>query len=174
MAVSGCEFVCKNKECPHCGSGIVMTSPWPLGDIDKIISSQKVARDTFFKEKLEKTKEQGRKYACIQLPDSEKIPVVGYRVHMWCEKCPCLWTYDALIPDHVKENAMQEAIDNANIPSVCPTCQNKLKTFKELIENKEDGIQCSSCHKKLQKNVWFSNEEGPDEKLNPLIKISPK
>ena len=171
MAITGCEFVCKNEECKHKGCGVVLTSPWPLGDIDKIINSQKVAKNIPFKKELENLKGQGRKYACIGLPNSEKIPVVGYRVHMWCSKCPCDWTYDGIIPENATGDIIQEAIKNTNIPENCPTCNTKLKNFGELIDDNGDGIQCTSCHIKLQNNVWFSNEEGEEEKLNPLIKM---
>lgn len=173
MAISGCDFVCKNKECKHYKSGLVLTSPWPLGDIDKVISSQKVAKNMSSedKAKLLAYKKEGRKLACISLPDPENIPVVGYRVHMWCEKCPCLWTYDAMIPEKNEENIMDSAIKNANIPEFCPTCNGKMKTFSELIDKDSEGIKCTSCQTKLQHNVWFSNEAGNDEKLNPLIKL---
>jgi hypothetical protein len=208
MAITGCEFVCKNEECKHKGCGVVLTSPWPLGDIDKIINSQKVAKNPAFKKELENLKSQGRKYACIGLPNSEKIPVVGYRVHMWCQKCPCDWSYDGILkipptPEEIKKiqeqleetpnnpnltischnfeldwaekkeqnNPIQDAINNANIPENCPTCNTKLKSFGELIDDSGEGVQCTSCHTKLQPNVWFSNEEGEEEKLNPLIKM---
>lgn len=179
MAVTGCDFVCKNKECKHNGAGIIMTSPWPLGDIDEIISSQKVVKNTPFKEELEKLKAQGRKYACIALPDCEKIPVVGYRVHMWCNKCPCVWTYDAIIPENFESKDggighIEAAIKNSNIPENCPTCNGQLKSLLQLLDKEDEGIECTSCHKKLQKSVWFSNEKGTSDKINPLIKLPPK
>lgn len=177
MAISGCDFVCKNNDCKHKGSGIVITSAWPLGDIDKVINSRKIAQNTVFKKELEDLKSKDRKFACISLPDSENIPVVGYRIHMWCEKCPCLWNYDAMIlnPAITEPNAIiEDAVKNANIPENCPTCNTKLKTFSELIEKDSEGIKCTSCQTKLQHNVWFCNEIGTSDKLNPLIKLPNK
>lgn len=171
MAVTGCDFVCKNEECKHKDCGIVLTSPWPLGDIDKIINSQKVAKNPNLKKDLEELKKKGRKYACISLPDNENIKVVGYRVHMWCENCPCDWTYDAMILEKGEKDVIDEAIQNANIPENCLACNHKLKNFTEVMDKEGDGIKCTSCKTKLDTSVWFSNETGIDEKINPLIKI---
>jgi len=171
MAVTGCDFVCKNEECKHKDCGIVLTSPWPLGNIDDILNSSKVANNDSFKKDLEELKKQGRKYACICLPDAENIKIVGYRVHMWCENCPCDWTYDAMIPDKVEGDIIQAAIKNANIPENCPTCNHKLKNFIELISKYGEGIKCTSCKTKLSVKVWFCNETGTEEKTSPFIKI---
>lgn len=174
MAITGCDFVCKNEGCQHKGCGVVLTSPWPLGDIDKVIASQKISNNAQLKKDLMGLKEQGRQYACISLPDAENIPIVGYRIHMWCEKCPCDWTYDAMIPEKFEGDIIQDAIKNADIPENCPTCNDKLKAFSELIAQDAEGIRCTSCKSRLVKNVWFSNQTGSSEKLNPLIKLPNK
>lgn len=178
MAISGCDFVCKNEECKYKGSGIVITSPWPLGDIDKVINAKNAPKDVSFLKQMEELKKQGRKLACINLPDSDNIPVIGYRVHMWCEKCPCLWNYDAIIPENITAtdaNALiDEVVKAANIPVKCFKCNHELKTFAQVIDADGDGIKCTSCSARLKFNVWFSNEKGPVEKLNPLIKLPDK
>ena len=144
---TGCDFVCGNKECKYVGHGVVITAPWPLGDIDKIIS---LAKDDN-KNELIKLKEEGRKYACISMPNSENIETLGYRIHLWCDKCPCLWSYDAILDN----NTIEEAIKNANIPENCIKCNTHLNTFQELLN--DEIISCTSCKTKLNKKTWFCN-----------------
>jgi hypothetical protein len=160
MAVTGCDFICRNPECEHNGKGIVLTSPWPLGDIDEAIN----VSDADFKAELENFKRQGSKYACISLPNTNKLNALGYRIHMWCNKCVCDWKYDAIIPENIvydfdfNVDKIKIAMDNTNIPTSCPTCKEKLYTFMELIDDMGNGIDCPSCKVKLQKNMWFANE----------------
>jgi len=144
---TGCDFICKNEECKYVGHGVVLTAPWPLGDIDKIIS---LAKDN--KNELIKLKEEGRKYSCISMPNSENIDIVGYRIHMWCESCHCLWNYDVVLDN----NTMDEAMKKANIPENCTKCNNRLNSFSEVLN--DDIISCTSCNNKLNKNTWFCNE----------------
>jgi len=162
MAVSGCDFVCQNEQCQHKGCGVVITAPWPLGDIDKVIGAKNLMKNPVFRQELGNLKKQGRKYACISMPNDDKIPAVGYRIHRWCEKCPCLWTYDAIIPEGQKADGSEESINAAmtssNIPVNCPTCDTKLKSYVEVINENGDGILCTSCKTRLQANVWFCNE----------------
>lgn len=145
---TGCDFICKNKECKYFDHGIVLTAPWPLGDIDKIIDS---LNDDKIKNELIKLKQEGRKYSCINMPNSENIEILGYRIHMWCNKCPCLWSYDAIL----NNDSMEDAILKANIPENCPKCNEKLNSFSDVIN--EEIISCTSCKNKLQKNTWFCN-----------------
>jgi len=177
MAVSGCEFVCKNKGCKYENTGFVLTSAWPLGKIDSIINSKKLALNEPFKKELEEMKKKGRKYACITLPDSENIEVCGYRIHMWCDKCPCIWSYDGMVNKSDETDIgkiIEKAIQNANVPENCPTCSTRLRTFSEVIDDKGEGINCMACSTRLKADVWFCNEVGTGEKLNPLIKLPPK
>ena len=159
MAISGCDFVCKNNNCEFKGAGVVVTSPWPLGEIDRVIKASNVKRNAPFQKGLIELKNKGRKYSCISLPNKDKIPVVGYRVNMWCDKCLCLHTYDAMIQDSNKNEDQNKVIDDAKISENCPTCNTKMRTFGDVTDKDGEGIQCTSCHTRLQANVWFSNEQ---------------
>lgn len=80
----GCDFICDNEECEHKGKGIVLTAPWPLGNIDKIIDARNVVKMEEFRETLMNLKVEGRLYACINYPNVDAIVTEGYRVHKWC------------------------------------------------------------------------------------------
>lgn len=154
---SGCEFMCENKDCKQYKNGIVVTAPWPLGDIDRIISCSNIFKNKEFQDGLRKLRDQGRKYACLIFPNIDEIPTAGFRVHMWCDKCPCLWSYDAMLS--IETVNMEDAIQKAKIPENCPTCESKLKTVNELLDEKDGGIICPSCKVKMKSHPWFSNEE---------------
>ncbi len=153
---SGCEFVCKNSECKNFNTGITITAPWPMGDIDKVMESSRVKENKEALETYKKLKEQGRKHACIALPDNDDIPVLAYRINKWCDKCPSIQTFDAM----VKENhTIEEIIEEANIPSNCPACNTKMKTLSELLDQETGGINCPSCNVKLKTHTWLSNQK---------------
>ena len=160
---AGCDFICDNKECEHNGKGIVMTGPWPLGNIDKIIDARNVAKMEDFRTTLIKLKTEGRNYACINYPNVNEVATEGYRIHKWCPNCPCLWTYDAMIQDNednkdieeTAEETIQKAIDGADLPGNCPKCETKLLTFTEVVE---EGVICPFCKEKMKTSTWFSNE----------------
>lgn len=157
---NGCEFVCNNKDCKNYQTGIVITAPWPLGEIDKVIEDDKVKKDLDFHKHMIDLRDSGRKYACISFPNTAKIPIEGFRVHMWCEKCMALWNYDAMWDGQEKD--MEEIIKKANIPENCPKCQSKTKSFADLLDQDNGGIICPSCNVKTLMRPFFCNEE-PDE-----------
>lgn len=146
---TGCDFICKNKKCEYFGHGIVLTAQWPLGDIDKIIDS---ISDENNKKEIIKLKEEGRKYGCIVMPNTNNIEIIGYRINMWCDNCSCLWNYDVILDN----NTFEEALKSANVPDNCVKCNGKLNSFTDVLNN--DIISCTSCHNKLSKNTWFCNE----------------
>jgi hypothetical protein len=163
MAISGCDFICNTETCKYKGHGVVLTDAWPLGDIDKVIASRSIDfKNVEFRKELTKLKEQEKRaYACITLPNVDKIPTVGYRIHMWCQKCPRIWNYDAIIPENEEtevEKIIELSVKSANIPETCPICGDKLKTYAECVKEDGDGINCIECKNKLTPNVWFCNE----------------
>jgi hypothetical protein len=161
MAISGCDFYCNNDKCESKGCGLVMSSPWPLGDIDQVINAKNIQKNTPFREGLMKRKEQGVKYACITLPNIDSIPIVGYRIHRWCEKCLMQHTFDVLLlrsEDATEDEILEATLKEAKVPENCPTCNTKLKTYEDLTDEKGEGIMCTSCKTRLTATVWFSNE----------------
>lgn len=150
---AGVDFVCKNDDCKYCNSGFVMTAPWPMGDINKIIDAPNVVNHKEFREGLLKLKTEGRKYACITYPNLDETEMESYRVHKWCQKCTCLWTYDAPVSDVNK--SISEVLEEANLPNECPTCNTELMDFNDVVEG---GINCPFCKEEMSNNSWFCNE----------------
>lgn len=172
MAISRWQFVCKNDACQYKDHGFVILSPWPLGKIEDIINSSRVQRIPDFKKVLEERKDKGVKYSCIQYPNSDNIRVVGYRVHLWCNKCLKLSEFDVLISEEdaqrITDNKcpandddiVKNAIERANLPSNCPVCNEKFKTYLEMIDMKYGPVFCPSCKTAIPiPKVWFANEE---------------
>lgn len=164
MANSGCNFLCDNEKCNYYNTGFVLTSPWPLGDIELVINDINVVKNNDLREQLIRWKLEGRKYARINMPNIHKIPTLGYRTEMWCDKCPCAWSYDFITvalskadkDDKELEDLIKDARIDGRIPNNCEKCNAVLKTFSEVLE---DGIYCPSCKEKLAQSTWFSNEE---------------
>lgn len=154
---SGCDFICQNEKCEHYKKGIVMLAPWPLGDIDKIMTLPHVVKNKDFLKELQGVKDSGQKYSCINYPNTKNIQTVGYRVHLWCQQCPCLLSYDVMLSDKITsaDSALNEA------PIKCPQCTSRLKPLIDLLGT-DDGIYCPHCKQKMEKNTWFSNETNED------------
>ena len=150
---AGSDFTCNNEDCEHSNEGLVVTGAWPLGDISEIIDAPNVSKDKSFQEGMLKLKAEGREYACITYPNIMEIDTVGYRIHMWCPECPCLWTYDVMAEE--EDDTIEDMISRANIPKECPKCDTELMDFNAL---SEDGIKCPYCKKDMEKAQWFSNE----------------
>ena len=155
MAISGSDLTCNNKDCKYYKKGLVITATWPLGEIDLVIETGKENKDYY--EGMLKLKEQGRKYACLNLPNKNNIPILGYRIQLWCDKCKSIRLFDALIKN--PNETQEETIKNANISTLCPVCNTRLKSFSEITSEKGEGISCLSCGKKMKTNVWFCNEK---------------
>ena len=120
MAISGCDLTCENLDCKYWKKGFTFTSTWPLGDIDLVMETSKDKKDYY--EGMLKLKEQGRKYACISMPNKD-IPILGYRVQKWCNNCKQLQLFDAILGD----KDIDEVINS--LPSICSTCNGRLITF---------------------------------------------
>ena len=150
---AGMDFVCENQECEQCGKGIVITAPWPMGDINIIIDAPNVAKNKEFRERILTLKTEGRKYACITYPNINGIEQIAFRIHLWCPNCPCLWTYDA--PSGDLSKSLSEIIDEAGIPDKCIKCESYLMDFNDVVE---ESVICPFCNEKMTKNAWFCNE----------------
>lgn len=147
---SGCEFVCKNIECKEYNKGFVVNSIWPLGKIEIVISSDPVQKNEDLKNYLIKAKDEGEKFAPIQFPDNDNIPVIAYRVHRWSPEAKCKWYYDF----ELNGRTIEEAVKEDSVPLKCKKTGCDTKDFNQVIE---DGIECPCCGKKMQQNSWFSN-----------------
>ena len=150
---AGCEFTCTNTECENYDTGFQIRGPWPLGRIGLVIEDSKVKDHKAFRETLLQLKKDGRKYACINYPNDDEIPVVGYRIQKWCTSCHVIWDFDALIngDDHSVENA----IASSDIPCNCQICRGFLMDFDDVLKN---NIKCPSCNVELKQSRWFSKE----------------
>ena len=154
---AGCDFICRNSECEQNGNGFVITGPWPMGEIELVISS--LSKYLVIKpenkpilDKIIEQKNTGRKYACIVYPNNEGIEKVAYRVQLWSPQAKCIWDYDVLKTD---EDDVADAIRNANLPIMCPKTSGELLDFNEVTK---DGINCPYCGEKLEQSRWFTNE----------------
>jgi len=147
---AGNDFICKNEECEHQGKGVVLTAPWPMGEIDKVVDT---VDSKALREGIVKLKDEGREYACITYPNVDKIDTVAYRVHKWCPNCPCLWSYDAIIQG--ENEPLEETLEKAELTEKCPKCETELMDFHEVME---EGIKCPYCKDDMRRSAWFSNE----------------
>jgi len=177
MAMSRWQFVCENENCKHKNYGFVFLCPWPLGSIDAVINSKKVSENNEFKQGLEGLKKIGRNYTCIQYPDVNDIPVIGYRIHLWCDKCANLLEYDIMISEPDKEKMAKEklcandkgiienTIKNSNIPKNCPVCKDILIDHTKIYN--KGYITCPSCKTKSMPvpSIWFANEKPVNKTL---------
>lgn len=163
---SGCDFTCDNEKCEHHKKGIIIVSPWPLGDINKIIISKNVRTNKDFQKSLVEFRDKNNlKHACINYPNVDKIPVVGYRINMWCQKCRYLYKEDIVLetplinmsPEELSAIREQVIADSKCEDKTCPTCNEKMKSYAQLMDD-EDGVDCPFCNVKMTKNSWFTNE----------------
>jgi len=161
---SGCEFTCDNKDCKCYKSGFIMLAPWPIGEIDKVIVSKRVKENKAFQEELRKMKEDGKQYSCINYPNVDEIPTLGYKVQKWCDKCLVIWNFEAMVGK--PEETPEETVENAKIIDTCSKCNEKLRSFPQVVE---EGIDCPHCNQKLIQQVWFSNETIEENIKNPKV-----
>jgi hypothetical protein len=146
---SGCEFICYSEECQNHGTGFVMTAPWPMAKIGLVITEDIKSGNIEKSNYLKSMRDEGRKYACINLPNDAKLPTVAYRVHLWSPTANVLWEYD--IPSI--NNSIEESIASFEFPDKCPASGGELKTFRECLS---EGIKCPNCGKELFQSRWFS------------------
>jgi hypothetical protein len=150
---AGCEFICKNDKCENYKSGFQITSQWPMGKIELIINSNRVKEKKEFRNYLIKQKDNGEKYAPIQLPNNDEIPIIAYKISLWSDEAKCIYSYPVIVPNLEKK---EETIKEANLPEVCEKTGCRLRDFNSVIN---DGILCPSCKEKLQQNRWFVSEK---------------
>ncbi len=150
---AGCEFICPNINCLHYGSGFNMTSPWPMAKIEIILSNINTAiqKQNEYKEDLLRWKEEGRKHACLILPNEKRIDIEGYRVNMWDDTKRCIWTFEVFL----EEGETLETATERSVPKIS-TDGNELKDFNKVLA---DGIKCPHCGEELKQSRWFSNNE---------------
>ena len=156
---AGCDFVCENEKCQEYKKGIVILHIWPLGDINKVLEAKKVKENPEFHKGLTAMRDNGRTHACITYPNVEKVPIAGYRVQNWCQKCFCIWGWDIMVEETTDPKQASEkfkpALEKEAIPACCPKCNEELKDFNKLIEDK---VTCPHCQEKMKAYTWFSNE----------------
>ena len=154
---AGCDFICQNSLCDQFGNGFVITGPWPMGEIELIITSlnKSLVIKPGNKEILEKVIEQknnGRKYACIAFPNNDGIERVAYRIQLWSPDAKCIWDFDV---ESKGDADISDSIQENNLPILCPKTSGPLLTFSEVTKN---GILCPYCGDQLQQSRWFTNE----------------
>lgn len=150
---AGCEFTCRNEKCEQYKNGRTITSPWPMGRIELVLNSNRVKENPELREYFINLKNQGEKFACIQLPNDDQIPIIAYRVS--------LWNNDEFRTQHfhIEESNidnLEEAILKANLPSKCEKTGCELKNFNTITT---EGINCPFCKEKMQQNRWFANDK---------------
>jgi len=146
---SGCEFTCKNEKCKCYNTGFVITSPWPMGNIQLVINSSSVKDNAEFREQLINVKKEGKKLACIPFPNIDKIPTECYRVQLWSKEANLIWEY------HIKSDNVETIYDDPEVPKLCPKTHCNLVIFTEAIT---EGINCPHCGEKLSQSRWWTNE----------------
>ena len=154
---AGCEFICKNEDCPNYETGFTITGPWPMGQISLIVRASNLKKMPEFCAALLEKKEQGETHACITLPNVDDIPVEAYRIQKWCNACSCVWSFAV----HVEgDMSLEEAIEQSDAPEACPQCGGYMLDFERVID---EGLLCPSCNEPLFQSRWFSNEVEGDE-----------
>jgi len=151
---AGCDFICRNNECEQSGKGFVITAPWPMAKIDKVLKSRRVSELPDHQKQLSEIKDSGREYTCLTLPNVDNITTDQYRVQFWSDKAQCIWQYEVKKEGKV-EDAISKAIENGEIPQKCPKTKSKMLSFKEVSKK---GIDCPFCKDKMIQNRWFTNE----------------
>jgi len=157
---AGCQFVCMNPDCEHNGTGFEIKAPWPIAHIDCVLDSSKVQADSSLKEIIEKMKRDGRDYACINYPDPDGLHMNGYRMELWCDKCPRIWSYDLLLKN--PEDTFEELLAQSDVPDNCVICDSPLMSFEDCLGDMDDdetGIRCPYCKQKMLQQRWYCTEK---------------
>lgn len=150
---AGCEFICENLNCPQVNKGFAITAPWPMGKIELVLNSPEVKKYEELRKGIIDFKNQGRKYACLTLPNINNIPTVAYRVNLWSPLAHCVWQFDV---DMEGCSSVDEAIAKANLPTQCQKSGGPLLSFAEVLK---EGINCPYCSEKMFQSRWFTKEE---------------
>jgi len=147
---AGVDFVCKNESCDCHNNVITILSSWPIADIDKVIETIKKEE---YRVEFEKAKQNGKKFACIQFPNEDKVEMVGWKIQRWCQQCPRIGEDEVFISNPDEE--FEDAIKQHEFPTTCPVCYGEIKTFEEVVE---EGITCPYCHEEMDKQYWTAKE----------------
>lgn len=150
--VAGCEFVCLNTKCEYFNTGFVMTGFWPMAKIGKVISKylyiDKDKNESII-EGLKTLKNQGKKYACITLPNDFGIEVDAYRVQFWSPEGKTIWEF--AVP--LFNDDLAESINKFYFPDKCTKTGGRLMSFEECLSEK---IRCPKCGEELSQRRWFA------------------
>ena len=132
---AGCEFICKNEECQYFDTGFNIVGPWPIAKTEIVIKNMS---DDLKKDILS----QGKDFARITFPNTDKIISEGVRESYWSPEAKCIWEFD-----YFKKDTFE---------SKCPKTGCDLLTFSEVLEH---GIDCPNCKQKLNQHKWFTQGE---------------
>ena len=155
--MTGCTHICTNTKCIAIGKELWLNPAWPIGEIEVVIGSSKVANDPTLKKAMEKRKEEGRKYACIQVPNDGEVPVVGFRFYFYCPDCHIIWEEDITFT-----NGPMEPDELVPLSKTCDKCQAKLTNSDEI--NLNYNIPCPHCGMALNKRFWYTQKDNLYEK----------
>lgn len=150
---AGCEFICNNVECQQNKAGFSISAPWPLGRIELILANinPNMPNQGDYKAQLQKWRDEGRKFACLVLPNTANLPIVALRVNMWDDVKKCIWNFDV----ELKEGDTVETAIEREVPKTSQE-GNPLIPFTEVLKN---GIKCPFCGKDMKQSRWFANHE---------------
>ena len=151
MAI-GCNFLCDNENCEHCGKSIVLTGSWPMVSIDKMIFS--LEKDDPFNQldEFKKLQENERQYICITLPNMYDLEIEAYRIQKWCHRCNLISVFET------DPNDLEEVSERSDI---CMSCEKEtLTTFQECVR---DNIECPFCKTVMKQERWFVNDQIEDQ-----------
>ena len=136
--VIGYEFLCKNEKCNYFNTGFSLYRSWPITNIDTVINSKLAPQD--LKDHLVKSKQEGRTYALVILPNTEEMQIIGKRIQLFCKKDCIMWERDLVNKNDV-------------LDMHCDKCNDVLVSADEAMR---DGILCPSCGIRLGFRNWFS------------------
>ena len=162
--MTGCTHICSNTKCIAIGKELWLNPAWPIGDIDEVLGSLKVSADPTLKKTVEKRKEEGRKYALVQVPNDGEVKVLGFRFFFYCVDCHVIWEEDVLFTFGPVEP--DELVDRTK--GVCDKCQAKLTCSDEI--NQHFTLPCPHCGMALNKKFWFTQKDNLyDKPAEPAI-----
>lgn len=140
---AGCEFICKNENCQCYNTGFVMTAPWPMSNINLVINSSTVKEKPEFRKKLIELRDSGKTFACIQLPNIDKVKAESYRVQFWDNNLKRVIEKYSKNSDVIDDEILEEKVQN---------------NYMDFTEATTDGIICPHCLQKLFQSRWSTND----------------
>jgi len=167
--LTGVKFVCKNKGCKAFKKELWLNPTWPIGNLDDVLASAPLQRCPDLRDHLILDKEDGRKYALIQLPNRWKegelekgVEIVGYRFFLYCPDDKIIWqedvTFDQLA--HEGPEAPQESYPPMALypylKGVCQRCNKTLSISDIFIKEKDRPLNCPHCDQEMEKSTWYA------------------